>query len=215
MATRSRSFCKRWTALILACGAAFASGPAHADDVNLDTSTVAEFLNLCRANAPKCYDDIVGLDIGYMIYTSPLGYCAPEKSAVGPAVVKWLRSHPNVSSQKLSAAALTALRATYPCSAAPKKPAAPTSTVAEFLGRCAVNAHKCYGDILDVMIADLLGSLRSNSKQPLGYCAPDDGSADAKSKPVVDWLQAHPELSAQPLRNGAEAALKAVYPCAK
>ena len=186
MATHGQSFRGRWTALALACAAAAASGPAHADDANLDTSTVAEFLDLCRANAPKCHDDIVELDIGYMIDANPLGYCVPKEADEGATVVKWLRAHPNVSSQKLSDAALTALRATYPCGAAPKKPAAPTSTVAEFLGRCAANAQKCYGEILDVMMADEIGWIRSKSRQPLGYCAPDGGNAETQSKPIVD-----------------------------
>jgi hypothetical protein len=213
MATRGRSFRRQRTALVLACGAAAATGPARAQDVNLDASTVAEFLDLCQANAAKCHDDIADLDIWYMINANPLGYCAPKAADEGAAAGKWLQAHPNVASQKLSNAGLTALRTNYPCSAAAKRPAAPPSTVAEFLGRCAANAQRCDGEILDVMMANEIGWLRSNSKQPLGYCAPDDGNAETQSKPVVDWLQAHPKLSAQPLRSGAEAALKAVYPC--
>lgn len=81
-------------------------------------------------------------------------------------------------------------------------------STAQLLRDCRSDRSECEGTIVV-----LLGYPVSLGEA----CVPDEltTSESAMAKPIIDWLNRHPEISNQTYEKGIELAAKAVYPCSR
>ncbi len=100
----------------------------------------------------------------------------------------------------LPACAAFFLAAILPASAQPAPAAQPT--VGQLLASCTTNAQACPNAVSTVVL---------NNDGSLHYCVA--ATLDDYTRPVTDWLKAHPEDANMRQDDGIKLALSTVYAC--
>jgi hypothetical protein len=79
-------------------------------------------------------------------------------------------------------------------------------TTAQFVAQCSADPHSCQMSVGMGVVMGLSGS-----------CVPDsmDAPSDAQILQVIDWLKAHPDVHPDDWAAADDAAIQALYPCAK